>query len=106
VDEVGNLSLEAQAKLLRVLQEPQFRRVGGSALVETEFRLIAASNVDLAPRVRAGTFRIDLYHRLAVYGIRLPPLRDRPEDIPLLVSHFIAEKREQLDRARVVRVSR
>ena len=105
IDEVGNLSLEAQAKLLRVLQERQLRRVGGSATIDTDFRLIAASNADLLPRVRTGTFRADLYHRLAVYGVTLPPLHERSEDIPLLVSHFIAQKRARLGRPDVMRVS-
>jgi DNA-binding NtrC family response regulator len=105
IDEIANLSLEAQAKLLRVLQERQFRRVGGSAAIDTNFRLIAASNVDLLPHVRTGAFRTDLYHRLAVYRVSLPSLRERPEDISLLASHFIAEKRTRLNRSNVLRIS-
>src|SRR5437867_8660244 len=105
LDEIANLALEAQAKLLRVLQEREFRRVGGSSLLRSDFRLITASNADLASRVRAGAFREDLLHRLTVVEIHLPPLRERREDIPLLVSYFIDQKRLLLKRPGVSRVS-
>src|SRR5437867_9950410 len=89
LDEIANLALEAQAKLLRVLQEREFRRVGGCTLIRSDFRLITASNADLASRVRAGAFREDLFHRLRVVDIHLPPLLERREEIPLCVSYFI-----------------
>jgi two-component system response regulator AtoC len=105
LDEIGNFPLEAQAKLLRVLQEREFRRVGGRRLIRTNFRLISATNVDLAACVRAGTFRGDLYHRLKVAHLALPPLAERREDIPLLASHFIDRKRMRLNRPWVCRMS-
>jgi len=105
LDEIGNFPLEAQAKLLRVLQEREFRRVGGRRLIRTNFRLISATNVDLAAGVRAGTFRGDLYHRLKVAHLALPPLAERREDVPLLASHFIDRKRMRLNRPWVCRMS-
>jgi DNA-binding NtrC family response regulator len=105
LDEIANLSLEAQAKLLRVLQEREFRRIGGRRMIRTDFRLISASNADLAACVRAGSFRGDLYHRLKVSHIELPALATRREDIPLLTSHFIDRKRLRLKRPWVCRVS-
>jgi DNA-binding NtrC family response regulator len=75
--------------LLRVLQNGEFTRVGGNDVVKTDVRVIAASNVDLEEAVRDGKFRRDLYYRLAVYPMKLPPLRDRREDIPLLATHFL-----------------
>ena len=89
LDEVGELSQPVQAKLLRVLQEGEFERLGGSSTRTVDFRLVAATNRDLEAMVKEGTFREDLYYRLKVIDIRLPPLRDRPEDIPLIASHFI-----------------
>ena len=87
-DEIGTISLETQAKLLRVLQEKEFMRLGGIETVKVDARIIAATNVDLKKLVEQGRFRDDLYYRLNVISIQLPPLRDRKEDIPLLVEHF------------------
>lgn len=98
LDEVGELSPEVQVMLLRVLQERQFERLGGSETVEVNVRIITATNLDLANAVRAGNFREDLYYRLNVFPIPLPPLRDRPEDISLLASHFAAKHGESIGR--------
>jgi len=90
LDEVSELSPAVQAKLLRVLQEHTFERVGGTRTIEVDVRIVAASNADLAGAVRERRFREDLYFRLNVFPIFIPPLRDRAEDIPALVDHFIA----------------
>jgi DNA-binding NtrC family response regulator len=89
LDEVGEMSPSAQARLLRVLQERVLQRVGGTATIELDVRVISASNRDLAKMVEDGGFRQDLFYRLVVFPITLPPLRDRREDIPLLVEHFL-----------------
>jgi Nif-specific regulatory protein len=95
LDEVGELSLAAQSKLLRALQERQFERLGGRKTVTVDVRLVAATNRDLERMVRDGEFRLDLYHRLSVVTVELPPLRERPEDIPALADHFLRELAEE-----------
>ncbi len=91
LDEVGDMSLPTQAKVLRALQEQRFTRVGGSKTLEVDARVISASNKDLAAAISRGTFREDLFYRLNVIPLTVPPLRDRREDIPALVSHFLRE---------------
>jgi transcriptional regulator with PAS, ATPase and Fis domain len=89
LDEVGDLNQAAQVKLLRVLQERVIERVGGRTLISTDVRVIAATNADLLRSIERGTFRADLYYRLKVVTIQMPPLREIPEDIPALVSTFL-----------------
>jgi transcriptional regulator with GAF, ATPase, and Fis domain len=91
LDEIGEMPLNLQVKLLRVLQEKEIERVGGKGVIPTDVRIIAATNRQLWQEVQAGRFRSDLYYRLNVFPIVIPPLRDRPEDIPALVDHFIAK---------------
>jgi DNA-binding NtrC family response regulator len=98
LDEMGEMPLATQTKLLRVLETREFLRVGGETPVHVDLRVIAATNQDLRQRVAIGEFRRDLYHRLNVLHIELPPLRDRREDIPILVDHFIREVSETHDR--------
>ena len=88
-DEIGSVGLETQAKLLRVIQEKEFMRLGGVDTIKVDARIIAATNVDLKALVEQGTFREDLFYRLNVISVQLPPLRERKEDIPLLVNHFL-----------------
>ena len=90
LDEIGELSPPLQAKLLRVIQSREFRKVGGKELLKADVRIIAATHKDLAAMARAGTFREDLFYRLDVLSISVPPLRERPDDIPLLVDHCLA----------------
>ncbi|MBF6589168.1 MAG: sigma-54-dependent Fis family transcriptional regulator [Ktedonobacterales bacterium] len=93
LDEIGEMTLGTQSKLLRVLQEREFERVGSTAPVKVDVRVIAATNRDLWQEVQAGRFREDLYFRLNVIAIQMPPLRDRQEDISALVSHFLSKHR-------------
>src|SRR5207249_8665162 len=88
-DEIGDLRLDLQAKLLRAIQEGEIERVGGTKPIKTDFRLIAATNIDLEKAVKDGKFREDLYYRINVIPIKLPPLRERPEDIPQLSEFFL-----------------
>jgi transcriptional regulator with PAS, ATPase and Fis domain len=90
LDEVGDMSGRIQAKLLRVLQEGEFRPLGGREVIRTDLRIISATNRELGPMVERGEFRADLYYRLNVVGLRLAPLRERVEDIPLLAEHFLS----------------
>src|SRR5439155_16527562 len=90
---IGDMALPLQAKLLRVLQEHQFERVGSSQSIKVDVRVVAATNKDLRAEVEAGRFREDLYHRLAVITIHVPPLRERKDDIPILVEHFLQKHR-------------
>ncbi len=99
LDEVADLSPATQAKLLRVLQEKEFTRVGGTQLIRVDIRLITATNKDLRKALQEGSFREDLYYRINVIPLHLPPLRERKEDIPLLINHFLAKKAEEENQA-------
>jgi two-component system, NtrC family, response regulator HydG len=89
LDEIGDISLKTQSDLLRVLQEREITRVGGNQIIKVDFRCIAATNKDLEKLIEEGKFRPDLFYRLNVFRIEMPPLRERPEDIPVLVDHFV-----------------
>jgi DNA-binding NtrC family response regulator len=95
LDEIGDMPIEVQVKLLRVLQDGTFERLGGTRTLRVDVRVVAASNKDLDQEVEAGRFRTDLYYRLNVITLHLPPLRDRREDIPLLVAHFLRKYAQQ-----------
>ncbi|HOJ52729.1 MAG TPA: sigma-54 dependent transcriptional regulator [Syntrophales bacterium] len=95
LDEVADMSLKAQAKILRILQEKKFERVGGNRTITVDVRVIAATNKDLEKEMEAGRFRADLFYRLNVIPLRVPPLRERKEDIPLLVERFLQELAEK-----------
>jgi two-component system response regulator PilR (NtrC family) len=97
-DEIGNIPLETQAKLLRVMQEREFMRLGGMETIKVDVRIIAATNVDLKREMEEGRFREDLFYRLHVISIHLPSLRERKEDIPLLVQHFLEKYGEENSR--------
>ena len=99
LDEVGEIPLSTQAKLLRVLQEGEFERVGGSSTIKVNVRIIAATNRNLHNEAMAGRFRQDLFYRLNVYPITIPPLSQRREDIPLLVSHYARQIGERLGKS-------
>ena len=96
LDEIGDMPLDLQAKLLRVLQEKEITRTGGSSAIEVDVRIVAATNQDLKEKVRAKEFREDLFYRLNVVPILLPPLRDRREDLPALVEYFIQRAHREL----------
>ncbi len=98
LDEVGEMSLSAQVRLLRVLQDGELTRVGGNEVIKTDVRVLAASNVDLKRAVDLGTFRQDLFYRLSVFPIKLPPLRERPDDIHPLVIHFLEHYKQKTGR--------
>jgi len=104
LDEIGDISLKTQTDLLRVLQEREISRVGGAQPIAVDFRCVAATNKDLQHQVDEGKFRADLYYRLNVFNIELPPLRARREDIPLLVRHFLQKFCQQMNK-RIVRVA-
>jgi two-component system, NtrC family, response regulator HydG len=104
LDEIGDISLKTQTDLLRVLQEHEIVRVGGTQSIKVDFRCVAATNKDLEKAIEEGKFRPDLYYRLNVFRIELPPLRDRREDIPMLVKHFVEKFSLQMNK-RITRVS-
>ena len=91
LDEIGEMAPHVQVKLLRVLQEGEIERLGGTEPISVDCRIVAATNRDLAAEVREGRFREDLYYRLNVITVELPPLRERPEDVPLLAHHFLGK---------------
>ncbi len=104
LDEIGDISLKTQSDLLRVLQEREITRVGGNQIIKVDFRCVAATNKDLEQLIDEGKFRPDLFYRLNVFRIEMPPLRERPEDIPLLVDHFVRKFSLAMNK-RITRVS-
>jgi formate hydrogenlyase transcriptional activator len=96
LDEIGNINLELQPKLLRALQEREFERLGSTRTMQVDVRLIAAFHRDLPKMIRQGSFREDLFYRLSVFPIEIPPLRDRSEDIPLLVNYSVSKLSERM----------
>jgi len=105
LDEIGDMDIGMQAKILSVLQERKFRRLGGDKLVEIDVRIIAATNRDIAHALKSGALRKDLFYRLNVVSIEIPPLRERKEDIPPLINHFISKFGEISKRRIVKRIS-
>src|SRR5262245_4501220 len=101
LDEVGNMSSSTQAKVLRAIQNQEFERLGGSRTIKVDVRIIAATNVNLEAAIKDGRFREDLYYRLNVVSIQVPPLRDRPEDITGLAEHFLKHFAQELGRSKV-----
>ena len=97
LDEIGDMSLKTQAKILRILEEQRFERVGGGRPIQVEVRIVAATNKNLEEEIRKGTFREDLYHRINVIPLAVPPLREHREDIPLLTAHFLKELAREND---------
>jgi len=95
LDEIGDMSLKTQAKILRILQEQRFERVGGRKTINVDVRVIAATNKDLFQEIKNGNFREDLYYRLKVFPLEVPPLRDRAKDIPLLINEFLSSLNRQ-----------
>jgi two-component system response regulator PilR (NtrC family) len=100
-DEIGNVPIETQAKLLRVMQEREFMRLGGMETIKVDVRIIAATNIDLKQEMEDGRFREDLFYRLNVISIQLPALRERRDDLPLLVQHFLEKYGEENDRKNI-----
>jgi transcriptional regulator with PAS, ATPase and Fis domain len=106
LDEIGEMPLALQVKLLRVLQSREYSPVGDNRVLKADVRIVAATNVNLENAVQAGTFREDLYYRLNVIHLNVPALRERAEDVPLLVHHFFARAKEKLGRSQVLGISR
>ena len=104
LDEIGDISLKTQTDLLRVLQEREIVRVGGNQTIKVDFRIVAATNKDLEKLIEEGNFRPDLFYRLNVFHIELPPLRERREDIPPLVDHFVRKFNTEMNK-KVMRIS-
>ena len=100
LDEIGDMSLKTQAKILRVLQERKFTRVGGAETIEVDVRIVAATNKELPAEIAANRFREDLYYRINVIRIQVPPLRDRKDDLPILIDHFFRKHHRDGQRAR------